>query len=102
MENNELVPVYSFCVNHEIELSFIESLQQYGLVEITTIEEQRYFNESKLGEIEKFVRLHYDLDINVEGIEAIGHLLQKIADMQDRNRQLQNRLSRYENENTDF
>jgi len=96
MENNELVPVQSFCIYHKIELSFIESLQQYGLVEITTIEKQSYFKESQLEEVEKFVRLHYDLDINVEGIEAIGHLLAKLKDVQERNRQLQNRLGLYE------
>ena len=96
MENNKLVPVHHFCVTHSIELSFIESLQQYGMVEITTIEKQTYLDESQLGDLEKYVRLHYDLDINIEGIEAIGHLLQKIKDMQERNIQLQNRLSRYE------
>jgi len=96
MENNKLVPVQHFCVTHSIELSFIESLQQYGMVEITTIEKQTYLDESQLGDLEKYVRLHYDLDINIEGIEAIGHLLQKIKDMQERNIQLQNRLSRYE------
>jgi len=100
MENNQLVPVQSFCIHHKIELSFIESLQQYGLVEITTIEQQMYFKESQLTDLEKFVRLHYDLDINFEGIEAIGHLLEKIRDMQRLNRQLQNRLNLYENNST--
>ena len=97
MEKKDMIPVYSFCVTHKIESSFIDSLQQYGLVQITTIEEQAYFNESQLNDIEKFVRLHYDLDINFEGIEAIGHLLEKISDMQHRNTQLQNRLRLYEN-----
>jgi chaperone modulatory protein CbpM len=96
MENSELVSVYSFCVNHQIDFSFIESLEQYGLVEIITREEQAYIEESRLAEIEKFVRLHYELDINLEGIEAIGHLLEKIKDMQARNLQLQNRLGLYE------
>ena len=100
MENNQLVPVQNFCIHHKIELSFIESLQQYGLVEITTIEQQMYFKESQLTDLEKFVRLHYDLDINFEGIEAIGHLLEKIRDMQRLNRQLQNRLNLYENNST--
>ena len=102
MENNELIPVYQFCVTHKIELSFITSLQQYGLVEITTIEEQPYFTESQLGGVEKFVRLHYDLDINIEGIEAIGHLLEKLETIQARNIQLANRLSLYENKSSDF
>ena len=101
MENKELIPVYSFCVNHKIELAFIESLQQYGLVEITTVEEQRYFSEQQLSDVEKFVRLYYDLDINLEGIEAISHLLEKIKDMQNRNIQLQNRLSLYEDQQED-
>ncbi len=97
MENNELIPVYHFCVTHKIEVSFIDSLQQYGLVEITTIENQPYFKESQLNEVEKFVRLHYDLEINFEGIEAIGHLLEKLEEIRSRNIQLQNRLNLYEN-----
>ena len=96
MESNELIPVHHFCIIHSVELSFIESLQQYGLVELTSIEEKRYLKESQLGELEKFVRLHYDLDINIEGIEAISQLLQQLQDIQARNTQLQNRLRLYE------
>ncbi|HTL07644.1 MAG TPA: chaperone modulator CbpM [Chitinophagaceae bacterium] len=97
MENNELVPVRHFCVTHQIEWSFIESLQQYGLVEFTRIEEEWFLHENQLTDIEKMVRLHYDLDINVEGIEVIGHLLQKLQAAQWQNQQLQNRLRLYEN-----
>ncbi|MEO5682094.1 MAG: chaperone modulator CbpM [Chitinophagaceae bacterium] len=97
MENNDLIPVDHFCVTHSIELSFITSLHQYGLVEITSIEEQAYLNESQLCDVEKFIRLHYDLDINLEGIEAIGHLLEKIKELQARHTHLQNRLGLYEN-----
>ena len=101
MENNELIPVYHFCVTHEIEISFIESLQQYGLVEITTVEDKNYFNENQLSEIEKMIRLHYDLDINLEGIEAIRHLLEKLKQMEAHNRQLKNRLNLYESGRSD-
>lgn len=97
MESNDLIPVQLFCVTHKIELSFIDALQQYGLVEITTVEAQTYFTESQLREVEKLVRLHYDLDINFEGMEAIGHLLEKLKTIQARNTELQNRLNLYEN-----
>ncbi len=100
MENNQLIPVQTFCVHHKIELSFVESLQQYGLIETTTVEQQTYFNESQLNDLEKFVRLHYELDINFEGIEAIGHLLEKLRDLQAVNKELQNRLNLYQNNNT--
>lgn len=96
MENDKLIPVYHFCVTHEIEISFIESLQEYGLVKITTIENKSYLNERQLHEVEKMVRLHYDLDINLEGIEVINHLLEKLQETAERNRQLQNRLNLYE------
>jgi hypothetical protein len=102
MENNELIPVYHFCVTHEIEISFIESLQEYGLVEITTIENKTYLSENQLYEVEKMVRLHYDLDINLEGIEAISHLLEKLKETEARNRQLQNRLNLYEPNREDY
>lgn len=100
MENNQLVAVQSFCIHHKIESSFIESLQQYGLIEITTVEQQSYFDESQLGDLEKMVRLHYDMDINLEGIEAIGHLLEKLRHVQAINRQLHERLNLYENNDT--
>jgi hypothetical protein len=102
MENNELIPVYHFCVTHEIEVSFIESLQQYGLVEITTIENKTYLKEQQLHEVEKMVRLHYDLDINLEGIEAIAHLLEKLRNAEERSRQLRNRLNLYESNPEDY
>jgi hypothetical protein len=102
METNELIPVYHFCITHKIELSFIDALQQYGLVEITTIEDQSYFKETQLTEVEKFVRLYYDLDINFEGIEAIEHLLEKLKEIQRRNLELQNRLGIYENKKEDL
>ncbi len=96
MENNELIPVYHFCVVHQVEISFIDVLQQYGLVEVMKIDDNSYLKESQLADAERYVRMHYDLDINIEGIEAIRHLLEKLDQVQQQNRSLQNRLGRYE------
>jgi hypothetical protein len=38
------------------------------------------------------VRLHYDLDINIEGIETINHLLEKIEEMQREIAHLKNKI----------
>ena len=94
MEN--LIPADEFCANHNIEISFIHSLQETGLIEITTIEETGYIHTSQLQELEKIVRLYYELDINLEGIDTINHLLQRINDMQDEITALRNRLRLYE------
>jgi hypothetical protein len=94
MEN--LIPADEFCANHNIEVSFIRSLQENGLIEIMTIEEKGYIQASQLQELEKIVRLYYELDINLEGIETINHLLQRINNMQDEITALRNRLRLYE------
>jgi vacuolar-type H+-ATPase subunit I/STV1 len=96
MNKSSLIPANEFCNSHNIEISFITSLQEAGLLEITTIEKTEYFQESHLHELEKIVRLYYELDINLEGIETVIHLLQRINDMQDEIIHLKNRLRSYE------
>jgi chaperone modulatory protein CbpM len=93
-----LIAVDEFCANHEIEISFIRSLQQTGLIEVITIKETVFIDVDQLQKLEKFIRLYYELDINLEGIETISHLLQRIAFMQDEIVALRNRLSLYETE----
>lgn len=71
-------------------------MQEFGLVELTTIKESSYIDVNHLQKVEKFLRLYYDLDINIEGIEAISHLLNRVNDMQEEITALKNRLSLYE------
>ena len=91
-----MIPADEFCASHNIEITFINSLQEAGLIEITTISETEYIHESQLNELEKIVRLYYEMDINLEGIETVIHLLQKINDMQEEITLLKNRLRLYE------
>jgi len=96
MKKDNLIPIKEFCINHKIELSFISSLQQTGLIEIITIEESWYIDANQLRQLEKIVHFYYELDINLEGIESIIHLLQRINAMQDEMTMLRNRLRLYE------
>lgn len=96
METEKLILVRQFCISHEIEVSFIESLQEYGLVEIQVIGEERYVHEAFLTDIEKLVRLHYELQINMEGLDVISALLRKIDVLQKESNTLKNRLDSYE------
>jgi hypothetical protein len=92
MEQHELMPVNEFCIHYNAEFSFVHSLHQSGLIEITTIENTAFINKEELYNLEKFIHLHYDMDINLEGIEAINHLLQRINNMQLQINQLRNKL----------
>jgi hypothetical protein len=96
MQKDKLIAINEFCINHKIEISFISSLQQTGLIEITTIKEIQFIDVDQLRQLEKIVRFYYDLDINLEGIETITHLLNRIKTMQDEIITLRNRLRLYE------
>lgn len=88
----DLISQEECCVQYNIESSFIQALDEYGLLEITTVAETTYVHTEQLHELEKFIRLHYDLNINMEGIDAIAHLLSKLNSLQQRNEYLRKRL----------
>jgi chaperone modulatory protein CbpM len=96
MQTEEMIPADEFCMHHNIELSFIYALQQSGLVEIIHAEEKIFVPVNQLNRLEKLVRLYYEMDINLEGIETITYLLQRIHAMQQQIVQLNNRLRLYE------
>ena len=96
MQIVNFITVNEFCSNWNIEVSFIKSLQENGLIEIVTISEIAYIKISQLRQLEKMVSFHYELDINLEGIETIEHLLQRIHTMQDEIKDLRNKLRLFE------
>ena len=98
MPTVEMIPADQFCVNHHIELTFITSLKEAGLVETTIIEERLFVPVSQLSQLERMVRLYYEMDINLEGIETITYLLERMNALQQQVRQLSSRLSLYEKE----
>ena len=98
MQTKYLIPVDEFCANHKIEVSFISSLQQTGLIEITTIKQSGFIDATQLRLLEQFVNFYYELDINMEGIETITHLLKQIDENQFEILQLNNRLRLYESD----
>ncbi|MBA4057599.1 MAG: MerR family transcriptional regulator, partial [Marivirga sp.] len=75
MSQEDMVPAKEFCAYHSIELSFIRSLQEHGMIETILEEENIYVPLSQMARLEKIVRLHFELDISLEGIETITHLL---------------------------
>ena len=97
MQTQDLFLLNEFCIKNNIEISFINSLHTSGLIEITTIEEQDFINTEQLKQLEKIKYYYYELEINLEGIETIMHLLAKIKNMQDEIIELKNKLNLYEN-----
>jgi len=92
MSKQELYPVIDLCKHYEAEVSFIHELQSNGMVEITRVEEKEYLDDEMLTKVEHFMRLHYELSINFEGIEAISHLLRKVESLQQELLEMHNQL----------
>ncbi|MBK8555578.1 MAG: MerR family transcriptional regulator [Lewinellaceae bacterium] len=80
MKTAYLVPVETFCTYHDIEIDFIHALQENGLIEVTEVEDEGFLSGEQIPQLEKFIRFHYELDINVEGIDTVAYLLGRIED----------------------
>jgi hypothetical protein len=97
MDEKYLVAIDEFCASHKIEISFVSSLHESGLIELTTVRESNFIEVDQLRKLEQFMHLYYELDINLEGIETINYLLQRINSMNNEINLLRNTLRLYEN-----
>ena len=98
MATQDMITAQDFCIHHNVEISFIQSLNESGLTEVTQQEETLCVPLHQLPQLEKMVRLYYEMDINMEGLETITHLLNRMNEMQQEIVKLQNRLGVYEEE----
>lgn len=96
MSTINLVLIDDFCTHHQIEFSFINALNENGLIEIISIDHLDYIANEHLPILEKWSRMYFELGINVEGIETIQHLLDRIGDLQHEVSVLRNRLGQFE------
>ncbi|WP_299124320.1 chaperone modulator CbpM [uncultured Winogradskyella sp.] len=96
METTRLISISQFCTHYNVPASFIDALQDYELIEITITDNVTYLKTNQLNDVEKMIRLHYDLEINLEGIDAIYNLLKKNEELQNEITRLQNRLNFYD------
>ena len=96
MRKEDLIAADEICVRYKVERQFLSFLSESGIIEVVRMEETEYVPHDYLGEFERMNRLYRDLDINLEGLEAIHHLLQQIEKLQKDNRRLRNRLGLYE------
>jgi chaperone modulatory protein CbpM len=94
--SDEIISVETFCSYYHVEGSFLETLESFGLISISYRENKRFIQKEELAELEKFSRMYYELDINVPGIDALKHLLEKIKELQQETEILRARLRIYE------
>ncbi|MFG6686675.1 chaperone modulator CbpM [Mariniflexile sp. HNIBRBA6329] len=96
MEKQNLISVQLICNQYNVPISFINTLQEFQLVELIDEENNFYIHTNHIKKVEKMIRLHYDLDINIEGVDVIYNLLKKVESLKQEINVLNNRLRRYE------
>lgn len=93
MDTTQLLAVPRFCEVYNIELGFVNALHEHGLIELVILENVQYVQHEHLRDLERLIRLHYELEINMEGIDVIAHLLKRVEAMQVEMMELRNRQS---------
>jgi len=84
----KLISITEYCSTCNIDPEFILSLEDSGIITLTG----QHIHPDQFTELERYIHLHYDLHINIEGIDAIRHLLGKVDRMQREIHELKTRL----------
>jgi len=92
----DYIIVKEYCQKTNMDPSFFVLLEEGGLINVFIEEGEKYFPATQLADLEKYSRMYYELSINIEGIEAIHHILQRMEGLQEELEILRNRLRLYE------
>lgn len=95
MNTKDLITIQHFCNCYNIPVSFINALHEFELIELVERNETSYVRQTHVKIIEKMMRMHYELDINMEGLDAIHNLLKQIESLQQEILHLNNQLQFY-------
>lgn len=93
---NTIIKITEYCSFCEVEPDFVSSLEGLGLIQTVIIEGERFIQEEQLRDLERYINWHYEMDINIEGIDALRNVLSRIEQLQNEVSQLKEKLRLYE------
>ncbi|NPA68297.1 MAG: hypothetical protein GXO50_06770 [Chlorobi bacterium] len=95
MDENTIISIQDFCSYYDVPVSFLDELSDYELITFYEKNNVKHIRTDELELLEKLIRLHFDLDINFEGLDVILNLLNKISELQTELNTLQAELKFY-------
>ena len=98
MDTEKYIPVLHLCDLYQIEISFFKELNEEGLIELVSRQNSMYVHEEKLYKVERIIRIHRELNVNIEGIDVVLNLLDKVDKLQNEVYSMQSRLRLYEDD----
>ncbi len=96
MADEKYISVMQLCELYQIEVTFFHEINDLGLVELISEENDMFLHEDGLFKVERIIRIHHDLNVNMEGIDVILNLLDKVDELQHKLSSAQSRLGLYE------
>jgi hypothetical protein len=96
MNKKHLIPAQILCSQYNIEISFVDALNKMGLIQIEIIEQNQFIHQDQISDLEKIIRLHNELNVNLEGIDIVFNLLEKERELRNELNTLKNKLRLYE------
>lgn len=95
METN-IITITEYCKYSKIKIEFIDLLRREDLIEIQIIGGEESITIDQMPLLEQYARWYYEMEINLGGIDALRHMLNRIKKLQNEINTLENKLRLYE------
>ncbi len=96
MGKSKIYSIKKLTSRYDVPRSFLLTVCEYELIQVTEKDNDILIPDSELHRLEQIIRLYEQLGINLEGIDVILQLNQKIKEQQEIIRQLRNKLTMYD------
>lgn len=76
------------CQHYQLKPDFLEELHEFGIIRLYREQSLAFVEEEELPRLEKAINLHSELGVNLEGIQVVFQLLERIEHLQQELRKL--------------
>lgn len=83
MVKSEWIAIELVCKNYGLKVQFMDEITQYELITIELNEGVLCLHKKQLGRLEQIIRLHQELNINLEGVDVVMNLLDRIQTLEN-------------------
>lgn len=90
MKDRKHIPVSDLCQHYAVKQSFFVQLSEHGLVEVHEVNSVQCILEDNLSRVERILRIHQELNVNLEGVDVVLNLLDRVQEMERELNELRN------------
>jgi hypothetical protein len=99
MPVTKLIAVKTFCLQHNIPADFILELHQHEIIQLVIEKRNRFIPVKQLQELERIVRIYRDLQLDINGIQTVLHLVNRLQEKEAEITALRNQLNFFRGSN---